>query len=337
MVQIGLRMFSFSTFQEHFFPKSNPLDLKPTPDNLEIGEEISGRACWAVFRGRLGDRAVAVKKVNHFLLHCTEQSAKKTLDTIRRECELLEAARDPHIVEFLGAFNDECFGPLLVMELMDQTLGKYLKDNRGKLSKNKQVDICQQIASGLRFLHCREPQILHYDLTSKNVLLKGNKVKVSDIGKPKFSRSDVSYSQESEPYMPPECLRVNPHYDEKGDVFSLGVVMLETATQQPPAYLGGDMPEIERRADDLSQVPDDHPLKSLIRNCLKDDPKERPTIEEVHSELHQLQPSQNFLMMTINMSDLQAEFLRISNLKLQSEMTKKEPQVHTWKYALIQI
>ena len=236
-----------------------------------------------------------------------------------------EAARDPHIVEFFGAFNDECDGPLLVMELMDQTLGKYLEDNRGKLSNNKQVDICLQITSGLRFLHRREPQTLHYDLTSKNVLLKGNKVKVSDIGKPKFSCSDVSYSQESVPYMPPECLRVNPHYDEKGDVFSLGVVMLETATQQPPAYLGGDMPEIERRADDLSQVPDDHPLKALIRNCLKDDPKERPTIEEVHSELHQLQLSQKFRVMTINMSDLHTEFLRIHNLKLQSEIMKKEP------------
>ena len=283
-----------------------------------------------MFRGCLGDKAVAVKKVNKFLLHCTEQSAKKTLNTIRRECELLEAARNPHIVEFLGAFNDEHFGPLLVMELMDQTLGKYLEDNRGKLSKNKQVDICQQIASGLRFLHHHNPPILHHDLTSKNVLLKGNKVKVSDIGKPKFRPSDLSYNQESVPYMPPECLRNNPYYDDKGDVFSFSVVVLETATQQPPVYLGGAMPELKRRANDLSQVQDDHPLKALIRNCLKDDPKERPTIEEVHSELHQLQPSQKFLEMTINMSNLQSEFLRISNLKLQSEIMKKEPQVHTF-------
>ena len=324
-------MVSFSTFQVHFFSKSNPLSLPPTPDNLTIGEEISVRACWGVFRGCLGDEAVAVKKVNEFLLGCTEQSTKKVSNTIRQECELLEAARDPHIVEFLGAYNDEHFGPLLVMELMDQTLGKYLEDNRGKLSMNKQVDICQQIASGLRFLHRCIPQILHYDLTSKNVLLKGNKVKVSDIGKPKFRPSDPSYNQESVPYMPPECLRDNPTYNDKGDVFSFGVVMLETATQQPPDYLEGTMPELKRRANDLSQVQDDHPLKALIRNCLKDDPKERPTIEEVHLELHQLRPSQKFLEMTINMSDLRSEFLRISNLKLQSEMMKKEPQVHTFR------
>ena len=273
-----------------------------------------------MFRGFLGDKVVAVKKFNH-----TEQS-----DTIRRDCELLEAARDPHIVEFLGAYNDERFGPLLVMELMDQTLGKYLEDNRGKLSKNKQVDICQQIASGLRFLHHCDPPIFHYDLTSKNVLLKGNKVKVSDIGKPKFRWSNLSYNQESVPYMPPECFRDNHSYDDKGDVFSFGVVMLETATQKPPVCLGGTMPEMERRANALSQVQDDHPLKALIQNCLKDDPKERPNIEEVHSKLHQLQPSQNSLEMTINMSDLHAEFLRLGNLKLQSEMTKKEPQVHTF-------
>ena len=35
------------------------------------------------------------------------------------------------------------------------------------------------------------------------------------------------------PYMPPEALVVDPHYNGKIDVFSLGVLMLETALQKP--------------------------------------------------------------------------------------------------------
>ena len=35
-------------------------------------------------------------------------------------------------------------------------------------------------------------------------------------------------------FMPPEALCQNPHYNEKVDIFSFGVLMLEIATQQEP-------------------------------------------------------------------------------------------------------
>ena len=78
--------------------------------------------------------------------------------------------------------------------------------------------------------------------------------------------------------MPPESLVKNAHYNEKIVVFSLGVLMLEIATQQlslcePPEI--GTVPEINRRAKDLSLLPEDHPLKSIILQCLRD-PRERP-------------------------------------------------------------
>ena len=36
------------------------------------------------------------------------------------------------------------------------------------------------------------------------------------------------------------------------------------------------IPEIQRRAKDLSRLPEDHPLKPIILQCLRDDPGERP-------------------------------------------------------------
>ena len=69
------------------------------------------------------------------------------------------------------------------------------------------------------------------------------------------------------------------HYNEKIDVFSLGVLMLEIATQYLflPGTSGiGTTPEIQRHAEDLSQLPEDHPLKPIILQCLRDDPGERP-------------------------------------------------------------
>ena len=67
--------------------------------------------------------------------------------------------------------------------------------------------------------------------------------------------------------------------------------MLEVATQQPPHVrlvgIGRDK-EIARRREDLSKLEEGHPLKPLILSCLEDDPKERPDIVEVHTQLQDI-------------------------------------------------
>ena len=249
-----------------------------------------------VYRGTLNSQPVAVKRIHKSTIgkaQHDEEKVRKIFDDFAREYKLLETAKHPHIVTFHGVFDDETQegGILLVMELMDQTLETFLEDSRGNLSKEKQVDICQQIASGLRYLHHHNPQILHRDLKPSNILLDkdGKTAKIGDFDQAS-DKSHLSTQQPGTlPFMPPECLRDDrPRFDSKGDVFSLGVVMLEVATQEPTScWLEGigRVPEVDRRAKDLSKVPDDNPLKALIQDCLKDDPKERPTIEEVHSKL----------------------------------------------------
>ena len=269
----------------------------PGAEGLEMGECISKGDYQSVYKGRYNSRPVAVKKISDILVNRESADLEKAVEDLRRECDILRAAKDPHIIEFIGVFNDKTQedGVMLVMEFMDQTLETFLKDNRGNLSKEKQVDICQQIASGLRYLHHQDPQILHRDLKPSNILLDedGRIAKIGDFGQAKFCPSDIQYLTTTQPgtvlYMPPEALHdKETRFTDKGDVFSLGVVMLEVATQEPPScsIVGIDIvPEVDRRAKDLSKVPDDHSLKALIRACLKDDPKERPTIEEIHLEL----------------------------------------------------
>ena len=87
-------------------------------------------------------------------------------------------------------------------------------------------------------------------------------------------------------YMPPEALKSGEsHFSVKVDVFSLGVLMLQIATQcQPTCGLVGigTVPELKRRRGDLSKLSNEHPLKLLIELCLKDDYKKRPDIIKVH-------------------------------------------------------
>ena len=201
----------------------------------------------------------------------------------QREYEILKAAKHQHVVECIDLFR-EGTGVEIVMELMGQTLETFLAANEG-LPVIKQVEVCLKLANGLEFLHQHEPQILHRDLTSKNVLMNktGDIIKISDCGQSKFRPTSKEFLTTQQPgcvvYMPPEALKAEARFNSKGDVFSLGVLMLQIATQANPScgLVGiAVQPEVVRRAADLALLPEDHVLKPLILQCLEDDLQARP-------------------------------------------------------------
>ena len=254
---------------------------------LQVSEETiyNGGDSKIVYRGKLESVSVAVKKI-------TKDGVN--FEGLKRQIDPLTKVVHPHVVKFLGLFDDDQSQEnrfSLVMEEINQTLTTFLKKSKeqGQLSPEKQVDLSHQIASGLHCLHHQSPLVLHQNLKPSNILLdeNGKVAKISDFWQSQLVLPDTRHmpTESSKPYLPPECLHdEDPQFDSKGDVFSLGVVMLEIATQHPPScgLEGiGVVAEVERRAEDLSKVPDNHPLKSLIKQCLKDDPDERPTVEEV--------------------------------------------------------
>ena len=223
---------------------------------------------------------------------------------------MLTIVKHPNIVTFYGTYEEvdkssKTKNILLVMALMNQNLWTFLKARNGSISSAKQLDICYQMTSGLRYLHEMEPHpILHRDLTPANVLVNedGTAFKLSDFGQAKFRPSPEAYLTSETPgnilYMPPE-VHFDPKADKgrtfsrKSDVFSLGVTMLQVATQSKPScgLIGiRTQPEIERRAIDISQLESGHPLKQIILNCLKDHPNERPDAGQI---LKAIRPSYN--------------------------------------------
>ena len=268
----------------------------PKPASLKIREEISRGAYGSVHCAELDGRPVAVKRIHRLLLEAARGQGdfEQVMRDFKRECQLLQKLDHPHVVNFRGAFYDETTDePMLVMERMTENLREFLERNRNDLSPQKQLLICLEITRGLRFLHTHEPPIVHRDLTDKNVMFgKDGLVKIGDLGQSKLKANNADYFNTAQPgaipFMSPEAMQEQSRYNEKLDIFSLGVLMLEVATQQPPhvRLVGiGTIKEILRRREDLSKLEDDHPLKPLILSCLKDDPKERPDIVAVHTQL----------------------------------------------------
>ena len=181
------------------------------------------------------------------------------------------------------------------MEKMKENLRQFLDNHMNKLTIQEQIRISLEIAQGVAFLHQLNPPIVHRDLNDKNVMFTFDGVaKIGDFGQSKLKQQ--VYLTTAQPgmvsYMAPEALRIEgAKYDESLDIFSLGVLMLQIGTQQPPIVnmVGiGITPEIKRREKDLQQMSDLHPLKPLIMLCLSDDQNQRPKATKLEMILPRL-------------------------------------------------
>jgi serine/threonine-protein kinase TNNI3K len=193
------------------------------------------------------------------------------------------------------------------MELMEESLTKFLERSPSPLPHHSQLDICHDIALALAYLHSN--QIIHRDLSSNNVLLigEGRRAKVqTDFGMSKLNPRMTPLTQVpgTPAYMPPEALTIPPHYSSQLDCFSHGVLTLQIATRQfpnpgsanrfrdDPNYPTGcvlvQFPENERRKAHIDMIEPSHPLLPTLLDCLKDRDTARPSANEICGRLTSL-------------------------------------------------
>ena len=172
-----------------------------------------------------------------------EPHREHRLPTMRfeQECEILRIIRHPNIVLFLGMHKEPITHlPVLLMELMDDSLTHFLENSPQPIPYHVQVNICHDIIRALSFLHSNK--IVHRDLSSNNVLLVGNAIaKVTDFGMASLgdksrqaTKATFTMCPGTDVYMPPEAVRDKPVYTEKIDCFSFGVIVVQILTQQFP-------------------------------------------------------------------------------------------------------
>ena len=120
-----------------------------------------------------------------------------------QECQFLSTI---NIVQYLGSATDPWSRrTVLLMELMDESLTKFLERLTGPLPYHSQLNICHDVALALVYLHSNA--IIHRDLSSNNVLLfdEGRRAKVTDFGISKLMDMNPRMTPLTPAYMPPEA------------------------------------------------------------------------------------------------------------------------------------
>ena len=269
----------------------------------------------AVYKAKCDQLPCAAKVLHPTILDPTDPGAGKIMNRFRQECALLESIRHPNIVQYLGMTMDpESRLPVLLMELLDESLTKMLEHSQHSMAYYVQVDICHDIALAVAYLHSND--IIHRDLSSNNVLIiAGRRAKVTDFGMSKLagaapSMTPLTMCPGTLAYMPPEALREPPRYTKKLDCFSEGVVMIQVCTRLwpepgPRTQLVPDsrsptgsteMPvlETERRKNHIDLIEPTHSLLPISMDCLKYQERERPSSEELCQRLAGLKDSSHY-------------------------------------------
>lgn len=264
------------------------------PDQ-SLGFGAYGKVC-----NKCGQLPCAAKLLHDTLFHHNDPGEKVLSSKFERECEFLSTIRHPNIVQYLTTAREPTTGrAVLLMELMDESLKKYLERSVTPLPCHIQVDICHDVALALAYLHSNG--VIHRDLSSNNVLLiAGRRAKVTDFGMSKLidayqcsQMTPLTQAPGTQYYMPPEALITPPQYTYKLDCFSFGVLTVQIASGNYPTpgeamryepdlrYPNGRVivavPERERRANDVDQVDPRNPLYPIALDCIKDIDEERPT------------------------------------------------------------
>ena len=172
----------------------------------------------------------AGKKIHEILLDVGNVGVQEIATKYVQECQLMSDLRHPNITQFLGlCFLPNCQLPVLVMERLDSSLDDLL-EIVPNIPLTMKRSILEEIARGLLYLHKHNPQIIHRDLTSKNVLLTSGLVaKITDLGnsrivniQPGQLAQTLSRNPGTLVYMPPEALADVARYGPSLDIFSFG-------------------------------------------------------------------------------------------------------------------
>jgi len=228
-----------------------------------------------------------------FALKVLQDDAKS-----RQEIELhWRAATCNNVVNIREVFKNTYQGQpslLVVMECMDGgELFSRIEESQG-FSERDAAEIVAEICSAVKFLHDRN--IAHRDLKPENLLFssKGKKatLKLTDFGfaKEANNRDTLKTPCYTPYYVAPEVLG-SKKYDLSCDIWSLGVIIYILLCGFPPFFSTQGLPmspgmkkrirlgQFDFPKPEWSEVSDE--AKDLIRGCLKTNPQERLTIDQV--------------------------------------------------------
>ena len=257
-------------------------------------------------------REVVEKIVN--LNNCTRGTLGISgIQSLVKEAILLSGFDHPNIVKI---FDFKPNPPTIIMEYCAKGSLRQVLDKRINLPLKYKIFLIRSICSGLGYVHSKG--IVHGDLKCDNILLSDEKqVKIDNLLFPIPKLADFGLGQLGENqivegtsrFIAPEILK-GSGLTFKTDIFALGMLMFEILSGLRPIpaqkevvlhYLAqGKMPctkEVVRKAYELKEEsllpginnPIYNEFYGIMIACIREEPSQRPNIEQVYEIVQMLE------------------------------------------------
>ena len=205
--------------------------LETDPGKIVLGPLIRAGRISKIHKGRRDNKVVAVKIFDDT---STQHSAAM------REIRTLFELRHPNIIGFIGWFRSP--RPGLLMEYAEKGSLKEVY-RRDSMRLPGYLDAMRGAAKGLAYMHCRPDPLVHRHVTSSSILvMQDGTGKIADCAKSRRLNSltqNTGTSSANEYYTmlwaAPELIRAE-QYDETVDCYSLGIILIEVASQKLPYH-----------------------------------------------------------------------------------------------------
>ncbi len=265
----------------------------------ELIEELGRGAMGIVYKARDNelDEVVALK-----ILPETLGQNAEAVRRFRQEARNARHLSHPNIVR-IHDIGEEMGRKYISMEFVNGTdLKQRLIETKRQLPFTETLNYAKQTCAAMIAAH--EAGIVHRDIKPANIMItQDRKIKITDFGIAK-AMEDAGTTGGKAPspdstragaivgtplYMSPEQVQGHP-VDYRSDIYSLGVVLYEMASGNPP-FTEGDLAyhHVFTQAKPLGNVPEKY--NALVLRCLAKKPDDRwQSVRDILEELRKIEP-----------------------------------------------
>ncbi|MBC1492993.1 serine/threonine protein kinase [Listeria booriae] len=249
-------------------------EIEGKTKSYKLIEHLADGGNGSVWKAECNNKYFAIK----FLKEEELKNDKKK----KRFCHEIDFLKDTnhenivHIFDF-GKFDGKLF---YVMSLYDKTLKDVIQEES---TITQCFNYILQICEGIRFIQNKD--VIHRDIKPENILLADEKLVIADFGIAHFEKYDITKEGEllgNRAYAAPEQKKkgLSKEICKSADIYALGCIINELFTKENPT--GTNFIKI------VDKYPWLNKLDNLVDQCMRQNPLERPGIDEVILEINLL-------------------------------------------------